>query len=210
MVIMTTALKLQHILRKNRPKKVAARRFMRRSAVNLLIYDHPEWGLQVLMIERARCKGDPWSGHMAFPGGRMDPGDSSIRAAGLRELSEEVGIEANAEMIEIGRLSDLLTKVRRARGPMVITPIVYRVDHMLPTLHNHEVADSLWVPLAIFTDPQTRLSMKWQYRGRYIEVPYYRYQNKQIWGLSLAMLDELAALMKHRAMPHYASALGSI
>ncbi|NNL85157.1 MAG: NUDIX domain-containing protein, partial [Myxococcales bacterium] len=48
---------------------------------------------EVLFIERARHPDDPWSGHMALPGGRLDPVDASLRAAAERETREEVGVE---------------------------------------------------------------------------------------------------------------------
>ena len=60
---------------------------------------------ELLLIERARREGDPWSGHMAFPGGRLDPTDSDPRSAAERETLEEVGVRlARAE--SLGRLDE--------------------------------------------------------------------------------------------------------
>ena len=47
----------------------------------------------VLFIQRAEYEGDPWSGHMALPGGRIDPGDDGAEAAARREVHEEVGVD---------------------------------------------------------------------------------------------------------------------
>lgn len=195
---------LSHALRKHRPRKIPGRRFLRRCAVNLLIHEDPQHGLMIFMIQRAIHKSDPWSGHMAFPGGRMETSDASIQSAGLRELHEEVGIADTDELIHIGRLSDLITKAHMARRPMVITPFVYRVETIPEVRHNYEVGDSLWVPLKFLVDPRNRHVMKWRFGGIQMRLPCYYYRGKQIWGLSLSMLDELVLLLDRSAkQPKY-------
>jgi 8-oxo-dGTP pyrophosphatase MutT (NUDIX family) len=65
----------------------------KRAAVFILLTPRAE--PTVLMIRRAH-RGDPWSGHMAFPGGRVEPGDADALAAAYRETYEEVGIAPEA------------------------------------------------------------------------------------------------------------------
>ncbi|MCA9639821.1 MAG: NUDIX domain-containing protein, partial [Myxococcales bacterium] len=48
---------------------------------------------EVLLIRRAEHEGDPWSGHMAFPGGRHDPTDPDLLTTARRETLEEVGLD---------------------------------------------------------------------------------------------------------------------
>lgn len=193
---MSTLLYLSHALRRHRPRKIPGRRFLRRSAVNLLIREDDEQGLMLFMIQRATRKRDRWSGQMAFPGGLMDPTDDTIRAAALRELHEEVGISMNDGVRPLGRLSDLLTQSHRGLRPMVITPFVYGVDAVPAIEHNYEVADSLWIPLSFFFDKRNRRMIKWCRRGQQARLPCYYYREKQIWGLSLSMLDELLEVLK--------------
>ena len=70
-------------------------------------------GAEVLFIERAMRADDPWSGHMAFPGGRLEGGDDSARTAACRETREEVGLElSRAEYL--GHLVRSLGPLRRA------------------------------------------------------------------------------------------------
>ena len=59
------------------------------------------------MIKRAEREGDPWSGHMAFPGGRKDPGDRNGFACAVRETEEEVGLQLGDGDKCIGRLSEV-------------------------------------------------------------------------------------------------------
>lgn len=192
---MSTLLYLNHALGRHRPRKIPGRRFLRRSAVNLLIREDAQHGLMLFMIQRATRKSDRWSGQMAFPGGLMDPGDNTIRVAALRELQEEVGIRLDDGLQPVGRLSDLLTQSHRGLRPMVITPFVYAVDTVLQIEHNHEVADSLWIPLKHFTDKRNRQIMKWYHQGKQVTLPCYYFKQKQIWGLSLSMLDDLLQVL---------------
>ena len=75
--------------------------------------------LHILMIKRADREGDPWSGHMAFPGGRMDKADAHGYAVAVRETEEEVGLSLGPLDQCIGRLSDL--NARPHKGSASIT-----------------------------------------------------------------------------------------
>src|SRR5690606_30206562 len=61
--------------------------------------------LELLLLRRAEHPRDPWSGHLGFPGGRVEPGEGPLEAA-VRETFEEVGVELAAEHL-LGRLDDL-------------------------------------------------------------------------------------------------------
>ncbi|HCD57344.1 MAG TPA: CoA pyrophosphatase, partial [Halieaceae bacterium] len=82
---------IENRLAAHRPGRPWLRPLMKRSAVALVLQVR-EGELHILMIKRAEREGDPWSGHMAFPGGRMDPGDAHGYAVALRETQEEVGL----------------------------------------------------------------------------------------------------------------------
>src|SRR5437879_13634805 len=62
--------------------------------------------LQLCFIRRMEKKNDPWSGHMAFPGGRASPGDPSARAVAEREAREEVALDLRDSHL-IGSLSEI-------------------------------------------------------------------------------------------------------
>src|SRR5262245_23913673 len=95
---------------------------VRRAAVAMVLANGPE-GPSVLFIERAQHPGDPWSGHMAFPGGRVDPGDARPRDAAERETLEEVGLSLRGAEL-IGRLDDKEGNPRIQRT-LIISGFVY-------------------------------------------------------------------------------------
>jgi 8-oxo-dGTP pyrophosphatase MutT (NUDIX family) len=179
------------LLAEHRPRRKLVRRVLARSAVGLYLSAHLPDGLSVLMIKRAERRGDPWSGHMAFPGGRKDRGDRNTLATAKRETLEEVALDADRHARVVGRLSDIATHPRLRGGPMVITPYVFRLHAVPELVPNHEVAGVVWVPLGFLADRANREKMRWAPNGVRIELPCYMYGEHRIWGLSLVMLDEL-------------------
>lgn len=178
-----------------RPRKRWWRRWVKRSAVAMLVRDGKA-GPEVLMIKRADWEGDPWSGHMAFPGGRMETDDQHSRATAERETREEIGIDPEQVGHCIGRLSDILSRPHSGRRPMVITPYLYAVQLMPEPKPNREVAEVIWIPLQFLANQTNREQMVWE-RGRLkLKLPCYHYQDRRIWGLSLVMLDELVDLFR--------------
>jgi 8-oxo-dGTP pyrophosphatase MutT (NUDIX family) len=154
-----------------------------------------EEGAEFLFIHRADDPRDPWSGHMAFPGGRVDPGDADPLAAAVRETREEVGLDLSLNAEHIGRLSDVAAIGRGRPMNMVITPFVFSIDS-LPSLEtNYEVETVVWVPAGFLADHRNRESMEYQRAGLSLELPCYRYQDHLIWGLTLGMVDELLSLV---------------
>ncbi len=161
--------------------------------------------LNILMIKRAERKGDPWSGHMAFPGGRMDPEDRNGFAAAVRETEEEVGLRLGPEDRCIGRLSDLNARPHKGAFGMAVSPFVFHLEREVTFIPNYEVAEVVWVPLEFLLDTDNREQMVWERTGVKIPLPCYFYEGRRIWGLSLAMLDELMDLVEgsNPQRPHW-------
>ena len=172
------------------PGRKMLRRFMKRSAVAMILQVR-QGELHILMIKRAEREGDPWSGHMAFPGGRMDKTDAHGFAVAVRETEEEVGLTLGPEDQCIGRLSDINARPHKGAFGMAVSPFVFRLERGVDFTPNHEVAEVVWVPLEFLLDTQNREEMVWEYKGVKIPMPCYFYGNRRIWGLSLMMLDEL-------------------
>jgi 8-oxo-dGTP pyrophosphatase MutT (NUDIX family) len=121
-----------------------------RHAAVAMILTEGKSGADVLFIERARFSGDPWSGHMAFPGGGVEPDDPSGRAAAERETLEEVGLSlAGAELL--GQLDDKRGNPR-TNPELVISAFVYHTRAPGDLAINHEVQDAFWFPLGGLLD----------------------------------------------------------
>jgi 8-oxo-dGTP pyrophosphatase MutT (NUDIX family) len=148
-------------------------------------------GLEVLMVRRADRPGDPWSGQMGFPGGREEPEDGDLERTALRETHEEIGVRLEECCRLVGRLSEIQARAREGLLPMTIMPFVYELRGAIDPRTSDEVAESTWVPLAFLRERSNRATMRHEIGGREWTLPCYEWSGRVVWGLSLAMLDEL-------------------
>lgn len=157
--------------------------------------------LSLCAIRRAEHPLDPWSGHMALPGGRVDPGDPHSRAAAARETLEEVGL-ALGDAHWMGSLSEMQVRLGGSDRRMVLSPFVYDLgEEPLPFVPNHEVAEAFWIPLAHLWDPNNMSRLEWERQGTRLLYPAIRYQGHSIWGITFRVLtlfsDVLDAPLPH-------------
>lgn len=159
---------------------------MRRAAVAMVLAEAPG-GPEVLFIERARHPRDPWSGHMAFPGGRVDPDDAGRRAAAEREVLEEVGIELDGAE-RLGRLDDKRGNPV-THASLVISAFVYRLDEPRDLNINHEVNDAFWFSLKGLLDPARHVQYttggELEFPGILVGEP----DRHVVWGLTYSFLE---------------------
>jgi 8-oxo-dGTP pyrophosphatase MutT (NUDIX family) len=148
-------------------------------------------GLDLLFIRRAEHPRDPWSGHMAWPGGHIDDVDSSPLAAALRETREELQLDLARDGELLGGLPVVRTHLRRGPGPRHVAPFVFALHRDSALVPNHEVQETVWVPLAFLGDRRNRARFIWMGRGVPLALPCYRYEGRLIWGLTLHMLDHM-------------------
>ena len=151
--------------------------------------------LDVLFVRRAEVPGDPWSGHMALPGGHRDAGDANILEAARRETREEVGLDLRRRAF-LGRLDDLHPVTRRIPS-ILISPFVAWHDGGTRIETNHEVQYHVWVPLAALRDPARSSQVRLADGGRERLFPSILYRGDAIWGLThrvvINFLDIIAA-----------------
>jgi 8-oxo-dGTP pyrophosphatase MutT (NUDIX family) len=169
------------------PSRIAESKVARASVA--MVLGRGEAGVELLLIQRAMRDGDPWSGHMAFPGGRRDPDDADVVATAVRETREEVGIDLNADGEPIGRLDELRAIARHQPLDLVISPVVFALRGPAPlTLSAREVESAVWVPLAFFASPAARATYTRTLEGIESEFPAFRYDRYTIWGLTHRIL----------------------
>ncbi len=190
---MYTLEKIRRALPRLRVDKYPQRHEVKRSAVVIMLREGDS-GAEMLMMKRAERDGDPWSGHMGFPGGRQEPGDASIFATAIREVREEMGFDVQAVTDTSLRLSDIRATGRGRVLPLVVTPYVMFAHSDIPIVPNEEVAEAMWIPLHFFT-PGKRQNFDVVYDGQTYTMPCYYYRQYRIWGLSLRMLDELLEVL---------------
>lgn len=146
---------------------------------------------EVLFIERALHEGDPWSGHMAFPGGRVEPDDADARSASERETLEEVGIDlSGAELL--GRIDDLEGH-HAADSRMLVSAFVYHVAGADEPSPNHEVRESFWFPVQSLLEPTRHVEYSMEQRGvwSYPAIVVGHPERHRVWGLTYKFLEVL-------------------
>ncbi len=153
--------------------------------------------LQMLIIHRAQHDGDPWSGDLAFPGGKVDFEDATAQAAAERETLEEVGLNLVAAEY-LGQLDDL----PGAFLPIKISCFVYYLPHPADFTLNHEVAAYDWLPLERFHEEERHRRMAFPFRGRTISQPVVDLIDTApvLWGITHRLIEQFFELVE-RPMP---------
>lgn len=129
------------------PQQVISKPGLQRAAVALILCDRPG-GAEILFIERAQRAGDPWSGHMAFPGGRMEAQDETPLETAMRETEEEVGLSL-ARADYLGPLADLQGSPRFRQNRLVVSAHIFHAREPGPiALDPMEVESAIWFPVA--------------------------------------------------------------
>lgn len=152
-------------------------------------------GTEALFIRRAERPGDPWSGDMAFPGGREEAHDPSLRHTAERETHEEVGLDLSAATF-VGALGVLVSPLREPSGTFGVVPYVFAVDDFPELRPNAEVASTHLIHLDRIFRGEGR--GEFRYRGHGIErdLPCVRIDGTFIWGMTLRMLDSLQEALR--------------
>jgi 8-oxo-dGTP pyrophosphatase MutT (NUDIX family) len=149
----------------------------------------PTSPLELLLIQRAEQEGDPWSGHMALPGGRREPRDRSLLSTALRETEEEVGIVVPDTLI-LGAL-DELRPTSRHRFRLTIAPYVAAVPvETTPVPAPAEVEVAVWMPLPHLLDDEAVDEVLIELEGESFSLPALNYQEYVIWGLTHRILTD--------------------
>ena len=169
----------------------------RRAAAVALILREGQNGAEILFIERARRDGDPWSGQMAFPGGKMDEDDDSLHDAAVRETLEEVGIDLSFDG-RIGRLDDLVAPPTSPAHGLVISCYVFELNRQAGIISNEEVHDSLWISVNWLLDSTNHLKefRPQGYPGAFPGIRVADGDDRVIWGLTFRFLQGFIKILQ--------------
>jgi len=153
-----------------------------KAAVMIILCENGE--IEALYIKRASNPMDPWSGQIAFPGGRAKTRDVDIIETAIRETREEIGIEVKREEV-IG----VLGVFQPANEPKLkVYPVIAKLNFKPKVKLSNEVTDYMWIPIKRLCLSELEID------GRRVEG--YRYGSHIIWGLTARITKKLIELLK--------------
>jgi 8-oxo-dGTP pyrophosphatase MutT (NUDIX family) len=150
--------------------------------------------VEVLFIKRAARADDPWSGQIAFPGGRRDAMDQTLEDTAIRETHEEVGLELRTNSI-IGALDELRPRIA-VLPSVIVRPFVAAVPPDASIGTSDEVADSFWAPLDEILDPKATRPAKILIHGTTTMRPAIHFKGHVIWGMTENILRQFAEIIR--------------
>jgi len=167
------------------------------AAVALVLRQRPASPVELLLIKRAEHPKDPWSGHMALPGGRMEDEDPHLLATAVRETREETGVELwrdSPNPAGDGRFLGLLPRVApssRAIPRVAVVPHIFAAE---PNAEAHSLSQEVerirWVTLEALADPGTHDSIEVDFSDGPRRFPGYRFADDVVWGLTYRILTD--------------------
>ncbi len=139
--------------------------------------------VEVLVIERSEREGDPWSGQLAFPGGRRAKGDLTLLGTVHRETKEEVGLTLSRNARLLGWLP---ARAPGNRVEWVVVPFVFTLTRAARVVPGPEVARVFWAPLDEMPSSLHRAEI--ELPGGDLEVPAFHVGGLPLWGFSFRVL----------------------
>ena len=141
---------------------------------------------EVLFIIRAKHDQDPWSGNIAFPGGRLNSESESPQQAAERETFEELALDLGQARY-LGRLNDLYG----ATLPVMVSCFVYQLLEPATLRPNHEVADTFWCPLSKLMESERQQQRTFFYFGEEHTHPVIELLEPEqplLWGITYRLI----------------------
>lgn len=186
----TRLLRLRERLARHQPQEDAGGGALIWAAVAVLLAPDPD---SLLLIRRAERLDDPWSGHMALPGGRRGAGDADLVATAVRETAEEVGFAPAREQLA-GSLDDVVPRTP-VLPPIAVRPYVFTLTARPELRPNPEVAATRWVSLDHLLDAGTHDTLELDIRGERRQFAAYRVDEGVVWGLTERIVSDLLRLL---------------
>lgn len=191
-----TIKKLEEILTQRSSNKIVREGDFVHASV-LLILNLSDLGYSLLFIKRPESERDPFSGHMAFPGGRMESIDKNKLDTAIRETKEEVGINIIKSGQVLGTLDDVNPNNPRARK-YVVTPYLSILNEEVTIIPDtKEVERTVWVPMRHLIDDRNKEIRIRERDGREVEDYAYNYEKYLIWGMTGRILHQFLSFSAH-------------
>ena len=170
---------IRAILRRHDPVSVSDPS-RKQAAVAIVLLPRGDTDIEILFIKRASHPDDPWSGQMALPGGRRDPGDASLAATAIRETREETGIDLDGVDL-LGQLDDH-APMTTVLPPILVRPFVFALESRPAIEPNHEVERHLWASIGELAASEREARVK--VRDADLTVQAFHAEGEVIWGMT--------------------------
>jgi len=176
---------------------ILGRPLAQRAAVALIVdASRSDQDPEIVFIERAHHVADPWSGQMAFPGGRCELNDIDLAETARRETQEEIGVDL-AMAKRLGRLDDLQGRHGGRSIEMQISCFVFGLNGIEQFVPNHEVADVLTLPISTLLNPDNRTEVPWPVQaGKVFPGISIGNRDRIIWGLTYRFLLQFFRVLR--------------
>ncbi len=143
--------------------------------------------LRILFVKRVESPVDPWSGQMAFPGGKRDAADRSLKQTVVRETLEETNIDLDRCRF----LGVMEPQKSTARPEMKVVPFVILLEYEPVIKLNEELEKSVWI------SPEELVRHRSTVKFSFGEFPAYVVGNIVIWGLTYRILEAFLNSIKY-------------
>jgi 8-oxo-dGTP pyrophosphatase MutT (NUDIX family) len=181
--------RIRRSILRNPGKKLEGHEYLSlpKAAVAVILRQDNQNGIMMLLLKRKTSETDPWSGHMAFPGGRMKDSDLQKINTAKRETFEETGIDLGKYEF-LGSLDELPPGNRS----VTVTPFVFfAAEDVKVKVEAREINDYVWIPISFFTDKKNSVAYSVESMGAVREVESFPYLGKFIvWGMTLRVIND--------------------
>lgn len=164
--------KLPYLLRKNSEHQNA------NAAVGLILKTGKE-DYEILFVKRVKRSSDPWSGQIAFPGGKHDPEDKTLKDTVIREIYEETGIYLQEDSF-LGVLS--VIKSRPNQNIKILPFIALLKEKPVIKLSKNELDSYFWIPYKKIVNSKGIAEINNR------KVPAYIFKEKIVWGVTYRII----------------------
>lgn len=168
-----------------------------RAAVALILSPSPalKGQMEALFVRRAEVEGDPWSGHVALPGGRMDEADADLLDTARRETCEETALELRRTDI-VGRLDEIHPRSRHLPS-VAVTPYVAWTDRPVSLRLNHELSGFLWIPVPELNSKRNQGTLMMD-RVEPRAFPTIEFEGHTIWGMTWLIVRDFLSVLERQ------------
>jgi 8-oxo-dGTP pyrophosphatase MutT (NUDIX family) len=191
-----TLAEIRAVIAAHSPNTDASAASANHAGVAMVLHQQTNGRIEVLFIKRAEHPEDPWSGHMAFPGGWRDPEDHNFEAAARRETFEELQLTLTPEML-LGRLDDVVGERLRMLD-LTVVPFVYHCPSPGDLIPNEEVAEVVWIPLSFLANPANVQDYHFPPDPLNRAWPAYFFGPYTVWGLTYRIIANFLHLFGHQ------------